>query len=97
MNPSKELALEWANQAHNEVTNADLAKAGGSTRIAVNIRIAELAAAWGAEQSLDGKRGESELNVLLSAIDKQVGNGMIPWPIEDAYAAYEAAMKGEQT
>jgi hypothetical protein len=52
MKPTKELIEQWANQAHEEVTNADVSRAGGSTRIAVNIRVAQLAAQWGAEQAL---------------------------------------------
>jgi hypothetical protein len=35
--------------------------------------------------------GQSELNALLHEIDTQCGNGMIPWLIEDAYAAYAKA------
>ena len=36
--------------------------------------------------------GQAELNTLLHEIDTQCGNGMIPWPIEDAFAAYEKAV-----
>ena len=35
-----------------------------------------------------------ELSVLLATIDKKCGSGHIPWEIEDAYAAYEAKLKG---
>jgi hypothetical protein len=37
--------------------------------------------------------GQAELNTLLHEIDTQCGNGMMPWQIEDAYAAYEKTLK----
>ena len=42
--------------------------------------------------ALAQQTGQAELNTLLHEIDKQCGNGMIPWPIEDAFAAYEKAV-----
>ena len=36
-----------------------------------------------------------ELTVLLAKIDAKAGSGFIPWEIEDAYAAYVAAINAK--
>ena len=36
-----------------------------------------------------------ELTVLLAKIDAKAGCGFIPWEIEDAYAAYVAAINAK--
>jgi hypothetical protein len=50
------------------------------------------------EKTVGHSHGAEELEALLLEIESQCGNGMIPWPIEDAFAAYEksvaAAPKG---
>ena len=35
----------------------------------------------------------ARVSALLAAINMQLGNGFIPWEIEDAYAEYESTLK----
>lgn len=58
--------------------------------IAENHRMSDLWSAMKAERD-ELRTKLAALDNLLLVIDERVGNGMIPWEIEDAFAEYGAA------
>ena len=58
-------------------------------RVVASYSAAQMQAAYAAGLQASSKA----LNYLLSQLDEQAGNGMIPWQIEDAFDEYQSAVQ----